>query len=93
MGKNDKNREGKHKGKSTPSLYHDFNRHLVFPVGMAAEHCLSFSHGFLLICALAELVVQDYIEKYSFPHSKTSNNNHNKNMKNVNGRTQTKFGK
>lgn len=48
------NREGKHKGKSPASLYHDFNGHLVFPVGMAAEDCLSFPHGFLLICAFAE---------------------------------------
>lgn len=55
MGKNDMNREGKHKGKSTASLYHDFNGHLIFPVEKAIEHCLSFSHGFLLIHALAEL--------------------------------------
>lgn len=57
-GKKYMNREGKHKGKSTASLYHDFNGHLVFAVGIAAERCLSFSHGFLLICALAELPSQ-----------------------------------
>lgn len=55
MGKNYMNREGKHKDKSTTSLYHDFNGHLAFTVEMAAESCLSFLHDIWLICALAEL--------------------------------------
>ena len=49
------NREGKHEGKSTASLHRDFDGHLVFPVGMAAERCLPYSHGFLLIGVLAKL--------------------------------------
>lgn len=44
MGKNYMNREGKHKDKSTASLYHDFNEHLAFIVEIAAESCLSFLH-------------------------------------------------
>lgn len=36
------NREGKHKDKSTASLFYDFNGHLAFIVEMAAEPCLSF---------------------------------------------------
>lgn len=44
VGKNSMNREGKHKNKSTDSLYHDFNGHLAFVVEMAAEPRLSFLH-------------------------------------------------
>lgn len=44
MGKNYMNREGKHKEKSTASLYHYFDGHLAFIVEMAAESCLSFLH-------------------------------------------------
>lgn len=44
VGKNYMNREGKHKDKSTASLYHYFNGPLAFIVKMAAESCLSFLH-------------------------------------------------